>query len=273
MVTDLADAALEYAARGWPVRPLVPRGKVPLVRHGLKDASADPAQVEQWWRRWPAANIGVVTGPASGLLVVDLDGDEGLGSWARLEAAHDSVITLEAETGGGGVHLLLRYPAGVELGNTAGRLGDGIDTRGRGGYIVAPPSIHPNGRAYSWCAAGGTEIAPAPRWLATLLQPPPPRAEPVRKAAGGTDDQRLLARFNGLLDLMATAQAPVGEGKSRRPGNRNERLYWCACRLREMQAEGAPPEWAELLVRAGVARGMPEVEARKTVRSGLEGSE
>jgi hypothetical protein len=76
-VTDLREAALEYAGRGWLVLPLVPRDKVPLVRYGLKDASADRIQVEQWWHRWPAANIGIVTGPASGLLVVGLDGDEG----------------------------------------------------------------------------------------------------------------------------------------------------------------------------------------------------
>jgi hypothetical protein len=142
---DLHAAELDYMERGWPVLPLVPRGKVPLVRHGLKDASTDRGQVEEWRRRWPRANIGVVTGPASGLLVIDLDGDEGLGSWARLEATHDAVVTLEASTGGG-VHLLLRYPAGVELGNTAGRLGDGIDTRGRGGYIVAP-TLDPPERA------------------------------------------------------------------------------------------------------------------------------
>jgi hypothetical protein len=122
-MTELLEAALNYAGRGWPVLPLVPRGKMPLTRHGLKDATTDPAMVDQWWRRWPAANIGVVTGSASGLLVVDLDGEDGLTSWARLEAEHDAVVTLEQATGSGGVHLLLRYPEGLELGTSAGRLG------------------------------------------------------------------------------------------------------------------------------------------------------
>jgi hypothetical protein len=268
-MSELVTAALEYAGCGWPVLPLVPRGKVPLVRHGLKDASTDPEQIHAWWQRWPAANVGIITGPASGLLVVDLDGDAGLGSWARLEAAHDAVVTVEAETGGGGIHLLLEYPATVELGNTSGRLGEGIDTRGKGGYIVAPPSIHPSGRAYLWLP-GVAELAPAPRWLVALLEPPKPRTEPVRRATGGADDQRLLARFNGLLDVMAAAQAPVGEGKDRRPGNRNERLFWAATKLRGLKEEGAPPEWEELLVKAGIARGMSEAEARRTVKSGLK---
>lgn len=69
---------------------------------------------------------------------------------------------------------------------------------------------------------------------------------------------------------MAGAQAPVGEGKHRRPGNRNERLFWAATVLRQLKEEGAPPQWEDLLVRAAVARGMPEAEARRTVNSGLK---
>lgn len=181
-MNELLAAALDYAARGWPVLPLVLQGKVPLTRHGLKDATTDPAQIQQWWRRWPAANIGVVTGPASGLLVVDLDGEDGLTTWARLEAEHDALATLEQATGSGGVHLLLRYPSDLDLGNSAGRLGEGVDTRGRGGYIVVAPSVHPSGHAYAWTGDATAEIAPAPRWLLALLQPPRLRAEPATRA-------------------------------------------------------------------------------------------
>jgi hypothetical protein len=75
------------------------------------------------------------------------------------------------------------------------------------------------------------------------------------------DDERQLARFNGLLDVMAAA----------RPRQRNDKLFWCACRLRELLGEGAPPEWIDLLVDAGVATGLGESEVRKTIKSGLEG--
>jgi hypothetical protein len=262
-VSELRAAALGYLERGWAVLPVAPRGKVPLTRHGLLDASHDRAQVEAWWRRRPDANIGVATGPPSGLLVVDLDGREGLGSWARLEARHGPVLTLEAMTGGGGVHLVYGYPAGVNLGNSAGRLGPGIDSRGRGGYVLVAPSVHPSGRRYAWTGRGETPIAQAPPWLVELLRPPPPRPVPaVRREWQPGDDQRQLARFNGLLDVMARA----------RPRQRNNQLYWCACRLRELLAEGAPPEWVELLVDAGVATGLGEAEVRRTITSGLGGS-
>lgn len=177
-MSELLAAAIGYLERGWAVLPVAPRGKVPLTRHGLKDATTDRDQVERWWRRAPQANIGVATGPPSGLLVVDLDGEEGLGSWARLEARHGVTLTLEAATGGGGVHLVYGYPAGVGLGNSAGRLGGGVDTRGRGGYIIAPPSVHPSGRRYTWTVRGAASPAPAPGWLVDLLRPRAPRAEP-----------------------------------------------------------------------------------------------
>jgi hypothetical protein len=258
-VTELLAAAITYLERGWSVLPVTPRGKVPLTRHGLKDASTDFEQIQAWWRRWPQANIGVATGPPSGLLVVDLDGREGLGSWARLEARYGVVVTLEAITGGGGVHLVYGYPEDVDLGNSAGRLGQGIDTRGRGGYVLVAPSVHPSGRRYAWSGRGETPVAPAPLWLVDLLQPPPRLVPAIRREWHPGDEQRQLARFNGLLDVMARA----------RPRQRNNQLYWCACRLRELLAEGAPPAWIELLVDAGVATGLGEAEVRRTITSGL----
>jgi Bifunctional DNA primase/polymerase, N-terminal len=261
-VSELLGAALSYLERGWAVLPVVPKGKVPLTRHGLKDATTDRDQIEAWWRRWPQANVAVATGPPSGLLVVDLDGETGLGSWARLEARYGVTLTLEASTGGGGVHLVYGYPSDVDLGNSAGRLGEGIDTRGRGGYVLVAPSVHPSGRRYTWTGSGETPITPAPAWLVDLLRPPPSRPVPARKREWQPgDDRRQLARFNGLLDTMAAA----------RPRQRNDRLFWCGCRLRELLAEGAPPAWIELLVEAGVATGLGEAEVRRTIKSALEG--
>jgi hypothetical protein len=145
---SLGAAALYYAGLGWPVFPLVPREKIPLFSkknggHGVKDATTDADQVTAWWSDYPDANIGLATGGPSALYVVDIDGEEGEAALLRYGALP---LTPESHTGKGR-HLLFHYPEGR---NTASRLGPKIDTRGEGGYIVAPPSIHPNGGRYRW---------------------------------------------------------------------------------------------------------------------------
>lgn len=72
-----ATAALTYTCRGWPIIPVVPKAKVPLIAHGLKDATTDPERIRDWWRRSQNANIGLVTGERSGFFVLDVDGVEG----------------------------------------------------------------------------------------------------------------------------------------------------------------------------------------------------
>ena len=135
-------AALAYARRGVPVFPCEARGKRPLTASGFRDAATDPGRIEAWWRRWPGANVGVPTGPRSGLLVLDVDpregGDESLEALERRRGA--APRTTRARTGGGGSHLYFRYPAGPAVANSAGFLGSGLDVRGEGGYVVAPPS-------------------------------------------------------------------------------------------------------------------------------------
>jgi putative DNA primase/helicase len=123
--------------------------KHPRTKHGLKDASTDQRLIADWWGQWPDANVGVRTGAASGLLVLDIDvGSGGEESLARLEESPGRLpATVTALTGGGGRHLMFRHPGG-EVQNSAGKLGAGLDTRADGGYIVAPPSVHASGRAY-----------------------------------------------------------------------------------------------------------------------------
>jgi hypothetical protein len=147
---ELGAYALEYAALlGWPVFPCKP-DKTPYTQHGFKDASSDPEQIQAWWEQWPDAAIGLPTGRASGVYVVDIDrGKDGPASWQRLEDIHRDVVTMVARTGGGGWHLYFEAPE-FELRNTAGRLGDGIDTRGDGGYVILPPSPHASGSSYEW---------------------------------------------------------------------------------------------------------------------------
>lgn len=117
-----------------------------LVRNGLKDASKDPATVEGWFTK-TRFNIAIATGAPSGVIVLDIDprhgGDETL---ANLEREHGNLpATWRFLTGGGGEHVLFRQP-GRSVANSAGALGPGIDVRGDGGYIVAPPSLHICGR-------------------------------------------------------------------------------------------------------------------------------
>jgi len=172
--------ALEYAARGIPVFP-VKESKAPYTRRGFKDATCDTATIRNWWRKWPDAGIGVPTGVASGWLVLDSDprhgGDASLSQ--LIEEHGDLPETLEAETGGGGHHIVFEYPELAELGNSRGRLPEGLDVRGEGGYIVVAPSLHASGRRYCW--RNDLRPAPVPEWLLMLLTEERPAPFPTLK--------------------------------------------------------------------------------------------
>jgi DNA-binding transcriptional ArsR family regulator len=158
---ELAESAQGYARNGWLIFPLhavhdgncscgkdhcSSAGKHPRTKNGVKDATTDARQIARWWEQWPQANIGIATG--SGLYVIDVDCAKG-GTLASLEELGIAGLawTLTARTGSGGYHLYLRCTG--PLGNTAGKLAPYVDTRGDGGYVVAPPSRNKHG-AYSW---------------------------------------------------------------------------------------------------------------------------
>ena len=144
----MLDHALAYAARGWRVHPLRARDKTPASKHGCKDATTDEAQIKAWWTKLPNANIGLATGYE--FFVIDID-PAGM-AWYEAEQLP---ATHEAVTGRAGRHVLYRMPAGYVIGNTAGLLAKGVDVRGIGGYIVAPPSLHPSGTVYQWLDCDG----------------------------------------------------------------------------------------------------------------------
>lgn len=150
----LKEWALKYARMGLAVFPLRARNKTPATKNGCKDATTDQKQIAPWWDRWPDANIGIATGSVSGgLVVIDLDRDEEKGCdgyevLREWEKQHGQLPeTCQSITGRGGYHLLYRDTAEHR---NAQALYEGVDIRGEGGYIVAPPSIHPNGHAYEW---------------------------------------------------------------------------------------------------------------------------
>jgi hypothetical protein len=176
-------AALWYAAQGLPVFPLRPRAKEPLTEHGFQDATTEQARIAAWWRQWPDANIGLPTGGASGLLVLDIDPrNGGDASLAEMTAAHGPLPeTAVQHTGGGGQHFVFRL---CEQPIRCGMLARGIDIKADGGYIVVAPSVHPSGNAYRWNGTGGAKAllnpVAAPAWLLERLTVPAPRP-----AAGG----------------------------------------------------------------------------------------
>ena len=192
--TPLA-AALSYAARGWAVFPLhypTPNGqtacscgspscesvgKHPRTRSGLMDATTNEDTIRGWWRTAPNANVGLRTG--SGLVVIDIDpAAGGDGTWdALLVSIGGRALmpdTCEVLTGGGGRHYYLSSSTPVPC--SVGRIGLGVDVRGEGGYVVAPPSAHRSGKRYLWEASGdpadGVCLAPLPPWLDRLCAAP-----------------------------------------------------------------------------------------------------
>jgi hypothetical protein len=205
-----AREALGYARRGLRIHPCVPGQKTPLLEDWPNRATLDPRTIESWWRRWPEANIGIAGGGEARLLVIDIDPDAGgEAAFTDLERAHGPLpSSVEAVTPRGGRHLYFLVPNGRAMpGNSAGKLGDGIDTRGRGGYVLAPPSSV-NGRSYVWSVDSGDRIAEAPTWILDLLEqsggnghttPPEEWLKLVTAGVAEGARNQTIARIAGLL--------------------------------------------------------------------------
>ncbi|HXP05809.1 MAG TPA: bifunctional DNA primase/polymerase [Stellaceae bacterium] len=221
--------------------------KRPACPHGFKDAAISATAIRELWRRWPGPLIGVPTGQASGLFVLDIDPD-GI-DWLDM-ACRDGRFTPTQvhRTRRGGFHLVYRLPK-VPLSNSAGKLARGIDTRGEGGYVIWPPS-------------GGYEVIDAsppaalPRWLERRLRrprEPEPGTRVTVRIGGAGEVGRAPARSDGLLRFVARSHE----------GERNTRLFWAACRA----AERGDRQLGAQLIAAACGAGLGEFEARRTVAS------
>ncbi len=275
---SLLDAALAYAAEGWPVLPVAglssagecrcgrsceSPGKHPLSGHGVHEATTDPVLIEEWWRRSPGANVGIATGAASGLIVVDLDlrmgGRESLQT--LVAGGHQLAPTLTSHTGGRGLHLFYAQPSGIAIPNTVGRLPGlaqalpGIDLRGDGGYVVAPPSIHASGCRYRWDRRW---IADLPSWM--LPRPMVPTRAATFSLTGGASDYGAGALSRELEAVRGLAV-----------GQRNDGLHRAAFCLGRLVGGGELAEAlvCETLLCAALAVGLGELEATVTIQSGL----
>src|SRR5262249_8324027 len=199
--------ALKLAARGLHVFPCAPSAKTPASAHGCKDATTDVIAIHGWWRENPDYNIGIATGAVSNIFVVDVDGWPAETALRKLEERYSGLpATVEAITSRGR-HVYFRYPQ-VSVRNSAGKIADGIDTRGDGGYVLAPPSVHPSGRRYAWSVDSANAFAEAPQWLLDKIAEPkngnaatPPSEWRERVATGVEEGKRndQLIRLTGHL--------------------------------------------------------------------------
>jgi hypothetical protein len=275
-------AALAYAAAGWPVLPLhtpvrgagcscrtagcARAGKHPRTPHGLSDATTHREQLTAWWRRWPDANVGIRTGH---LVVLDIDGPAGVLALSELEAAHAQLPTTRRAQTRRGQHMYF-HAGGHVIACSAARLAPGIDVRGNGGYIVAPPSLHSSGQRYRWI--NSDDVAPLPRWLARLLtadeSPALERAPlPPIVAAGVGERARRYVQAALDAELAAVTTAPVGA--------RNATLNRAAFRLGQLAGAGltAREVLADALLHAARSAGLGDTEAKPTIASGLGAGE
>jgi hypothetical protein len=205
--------ATRYASLGWRVFPCYEintmgkcscnkpdchsPGKHPRTKNGLIDSTTDQKQITEWWNRWPTANIAVATGAGSGLVVIDIDGEQGEESIK----AYDYPPTIEALTGGGGRHLVYAHPGDCAIKSGAGILPK-VDSRADGGYIIAPPSNHISGNEYEWRSAPWDDYPTAAPdwWLDLLIERKEKKKEPFENAPvmeGGRNNH--LAKYAGKL--------------------------------------------------------------------------
>jgi hypothetical protein len=235
------------------------------VQGGFKTATTDLATVQRWWRQWPAANIGIATGDASGLVVVDVDPDHGGVDTIRSLIGRNGPLPRGpvVRTGSGGWHLYFRHP-GHDVRNSAGLLGAGLDVRADGGYIIGPPSRHATGGAYRW-----REPVPGlpdlPDWLLTALERP--QAEPRTDRFDGP------VRLDRTLSAWARA-ALHGEAERVRTapqGQRNHTLNRAAFSLGQIVESGIldASTVEHTLMHSALTSGLGEREAALTIRSGL----
>ncbi len=245
-------AALNYAGKGKPVFPCKP-DKKPHTRHGCLEATTDPRKITAWWTRWPEALIGIATGKPSGFFVLDLDTYKpGAMTLEEFEEKYGVVShTATVRTGRGGLQFYFIYPDGEEISGSAGKLGTHVDTRGKGNYAIAPPSVTES--RYEWI--NKAPPAPIPPLLLEAL-----RDEPRRKPSDGTRASQ--GRTSGGAESAPDDGGPIPDG------TRDETLTRIAGRLHDGTRDLAQLE--DALHEVNEARCIPPLppeQVRKIARS------
>jgi len=248
----MLEFALAYARAGWRVMPLHhigddgyctcrpaasrPKagpdcpspGKHPRIKTGraFEAATTDEAQIRQWFTKWPKANIGLATGQQSRLAVVDIDGQKGFDTLAALLAAQGQELpaTLMARSGRAGVGAHLYFTCEAPSPSNSG---DGLDIRGDGGNLVAPPSMHISGQPYAW--ANALAPAPMPAWLLHWFQN---RDREARPSAAGREAHGLPEHLRGRVGAGLSRRAetmdlpPIGDVEAALEAIPNDNRSW-----------------------------------------------
>ena len=282
----LLDAALSYAARGIPVYPVHgPRriqggaslgcscrqrracdrpAKHPLVRHGLHDATTNTSQLEAWWARWPAANVGLATGVIFDAL--DIDGAVGLAALRQLAPAADPWLPSPVvRTGGGGWHY---WFAPTGRGNRPPRGLTHVDWRGIGGCVLAPPSRHASGSTYRWLRdLEQTPLPQVPTALRGLLDPDRPTTARPTDPPGpaGTGQPPAFDHPYGRRVLAAELRTL----RQAVPHTRNRTLNRCAFKVYRYVAGGVldDQEVTTAFTTTALSIGLSAAEVRRTLTS------
>lgn len=277
----LLRAALTYARRGWRTLPLhtlnssgactcklgikCPRlAKHPRIREWETRATTDPATINEWWDRWPTANVGIATGLESGIIVVDIDGSTP-NLW---EIRENLPTTLTARTGSGGYHLIFSSP-GKTVACAVAAL-PGIDIRGDGGYIVAPPSRHKSGQPYKW-EDWHIPVASLPRGLFKPNQESPQEAPAPPRKPLSPDRPEASPRY---AQMALASECSTLAGMPEKSG-RNHRLNRAAFKMARFVLAGSitETEVKSALLDAAAKAGLHESESVPTVESGLRGGQ
>jgi hypothetical protein len=247
-MSDVLIKALELGAQGYPVFP-VAASKRPTCPQGFKDAAIEPREIRRLWRDHPAPLIGVPTGEASGLFVLDIDSPKHVeaAEWFERYAPY-LPETRQQTTRSGGTHLFFNHNQGLR--NTAGRIARGIDTRAEGGYIIAWQSE-------AWQIR---PLADIPAWLIKAATPPPP---PVVQCDPSLSVDSARRKVEGIVGAVAAAQA----------GQRNSLAFWGACRLAELVKQRILAERDAIALGLEAARqaGLSPKEANRTISSAFRG--
>ncbi len=277
-MTDLASAAFRLALRGLAVFPLAEGTKIPVLgSSGVLDAVAHCDVARARWNKYPRGNIAVATGPKSNFWALDIDPRSGGNySLAKLIRRNGKLpSTVAVRTPSGGVHMWWKW-SGIDIRNSAGKVGRGIDVRGDGGYVIAPPSMLRNGRSYRWITEfDAAAVCEAPDWLIGLAGPAPRKAPAARAArrgspltpvapvarsgADGPRDRYVAAAIRSELHALAQA----------REGTRNDQLNRSAFAIAGFVHAGfIPADWAiGKLESCAREIGLEPTEIRRTIES------
>jgi Bifunctional DNA primase/polymerase, N-terminal len=256
-IASALTAALELGRQGYACFPCQEDKKPFPGSRGCKDGATACGRIMGLWRRWPGPLIGVATGEPSGVTVLDVDKKHPEAVAWSSENQRVLLPTRVHRTRSGGWHLIYRYLPGMK--NSASKIHKGVDVRGEGGYII-------------WWPAAGCEVlseealAPWPEFLIPKPEPLPPPPDP-NKITGRMAPSLLKAKAVGLVEFVLGAAE----------GERNARLYWAACRVKDLDDAGAfcqglsRNDLLDALYNAALHIGLKPKETRLTLRSALRG--